>query len=36
MNTAAVVSQFGAQIWLILPVLSLSITAAVMALIDDY
>jgi hypothetical protein len=36
MNTAAVVSQFGANFWLILPVLSLSITAAVMVLIEDY
>jgi hypothetical protein len=36
MNTATALSQLGADAWLVLPVLSLAITAAVMALLEDF
>jgi hypothetical protein len=36
MNTATVLSQVGAHIWLVLPVLSLAITAAILALLEDF
>jgi hypothetical protein len=36
MNTAAALSQLGTHAWLVLPVLSLSITAVVMALLEDF
>jgi hypothetical protein len=36
MNIATVLSQAGAHIWLVLPVLSLTITAAVLALLEDF
>ena len=36
MNTAAAFTHLGAHVWLVLPVLSLTITAAVIALLEDF
>jgi hypothetical protein len=36
MNTATVLGQMGVHAWLVLPALSLAITVAVMALIEDF
>jgi hypothetical protein len=36
MNTAAAFAQLGTHVWLVLPVLSLTITAAVIALLEDF
>jgi hypothetical protein len=36
MNNAAILTQLGPHAWLVLPVLSLALTAAVIALLEDY
>ena len=36
MDTITVLSQMGANAWVILPVLSLAITVSVMALLEDF